>query len=240
MIGVGSTAGRFFLGSIADRVGRDAFLIAMYLGMAASLAIWAFAGAFWSLTVFALLFGVFYGGWVAILPAVVTDHFGGRNVGGIIGILYTSVAFGTLLGPSAAGFAFDINHSYARSDCDQRSRQPRRRPRRDRHDAHGLADRLSHAALIPMTVGDSTCYVRGSPPRPVRASVITRFAMTNAWSYRRADRDDIVELAAWSVPARSGSGRTSMTRARSSWCCRGRAPFASTVRPSRCLPDMPR
>lgn len=55
---------------------------------------------------------MFYGGWVAILPAVVTDHFGGRNVGGIIGILYTSVAFGTLLGPSAAGFAFDVSHSY--------------------------------------------------------------------------------------------------------------------------------
>ncbi|MFB9265296.1 MFS transporter [Bradyrhizobium erythrophlei] len=111
-IGVGSTAGRFFLGGIADRVGRDAFLIAMYVGMAASLAIWAVAGGFWPLVGFALLFGVFYGGWVAILPAVVTDHFGGRNVGGIIGILYTSVAIGTLLGPSAAGFAFDISHSY--------------------------------------------------------------------------------------------------------------------------------
>ena len=112
MIGVGSTAGRFFRGGIADRVGRDAVLGAMYLGMAVSLAIWAIADTFWSLTVFALLFGVFYGGWVAILPAVVTDHFGGRNVGGIIGILYTSVAFGTLLGPSAAGFAFDVSHSY--------------------------------------------------------------------------------------------------------------------------------
>lgn len=112
MIGVGSTAGRFFLGSIADRIGRDTFLSAMYLGMAVSLAIWAVAGGFWSLTVFALLFGVFYGGWVAILPAVVTDHFGGRNVGGIIGILYTSVAIGTLFGPSAAGFAYDVGHSY--------------------------------------------------------------------------------------------------------------------------------
>jgi hypothetical protein len=40
------------------------------------------------------------------------DLFGGRNVSGIIGILYTSVAFGTLIGPSAAGFAFDLNHSY--------------------------------------------------------------------------------------------------------------------------------
>jgi MFS transporter, OFA family, oxalate/formate antiporter len=27
-------------------------------------------------------------------------------------ILYTSVAFGTLVGPSAAGFAFDVSHSY--------------------------------------------------------------------------------------------------------------------------------
>jgi hypothetical protein len=40
------------------------------------------------------------------------DHFGGRNVSGIIGILYTSVAFGTLIGPTAAGFAFDVSHSY--------------------------------------------------------------------------------------------------------------------------------
>ena len=55
---------------------------------------------------------MFYGGWVAVLPAVVMDYFGGRNVCGIIGILYTSVAFGTLIGPSAAGFAFDLSHSY--------------------------------------------------------------------------------------------------------------------------------
>ena len=65
-----------------------------------------------TLAAFALVFGVFYGGWVAVLPAVVMDRFGGRNVSGIIGILYTSVAFGTLIGPSAAGFAFDLSHSY--------------------------------------------------------------------------------------------------------------------------------
>jgi MFS family permease len=59
-----------------------------------------------------LVYGVFYGGWVAILPAIVMDYFGGRNVSGIIGVLYTSVAFGTLIGPSAAGFAFDLSHSY--------------------------------------------------------------------------------------------------------------------------------
>ena len=47
-----------------------------------------------------------------MLPTVVMDYFGGRNVSGIIGILYTSVALGTLIGPSAAGFAFDLSRSY--------------------------------------------------------------------------------------------------------------------------------
>jgi MFS family permease len=112
VIGIGSTAGRFFLGAIADRMGRERSLLMMFIGMAASLAIWALSANVWSLALFAFVYGVFYGGWVAVLPAVVTDYFGGRNVSGIIGVLYTSVAFGTLIGPSAAGFAFDLSHSY--------------------------------------------------------------------------------------------------------------------------------
>ena len=112
VIGVGSTAGRFFLGGLADRMGRQFSLLLMFAGMAFALAIWAFSSQFWSLAAFAFVYGVFYGGWVAVLPAVVMDYFGGRNVSGLIGILYTSVAFGTLIGPSAAGFAFDFSHSY--------------------------------------------------------------------------------------------------------------------------------
>ncbi len=111
-IGIGSTLGRFFLGGLADRIGRQSFLLMMFIGMALALAIWVFATSFWPLAFFALLFGLFYGGWVAILPSVVMDHFGGRNVSGIIGILYTSVAIGTLVGPSATGFIFDMSDSY--------------------------------------------------------------------------------------------------------------------------------
>jgi MFS family permease len=112
VIGVGSTAGRFFLGGLADRMGRELSLLAMFVGMALALAMWAISTTVWPLVAFALVYGVFYGGWVAVLPAVVMDYFGGRNVSGLIGILYTSVAFGTLVGPSAAGFAFDFSHSY--------------------------------------------------------------------------------------------------------------------------------
>jgi MFS family permease len=111
-IGVGSTVGRFFLGGLADRLGRRLSLLAMFVGMAASLLIWAVSTTFWPLAAFAFVFGVAYGGWVALLPSVVMDYFGGRNVSGIIGVLYTSAGIGTLIGPSAAGFAFDISHSY--------------------------------------------------------------------------------------------------------------------------------
>jgi MFS family permease len=112
VIGVGSTAGRFFLGGLADRIGRGPSLLLMFVGMAFALMIWGISSEFWSLAVFAFAFGICYGGWVAVMPALVMDYFGGRNVSGIIGILYTSVAFGTLMGPSAAGFVFDANHSY--------------------------------------------------------------------------------------------------------------------------------
>jgi MFS transporter, OFA family, oxalate/formate antiporter len=111
-IGVGSTAGRFLLGDLADRLGRAFSFLIMFVGMGLSFAIWLFATSFWPLAVFALVFGVFYGGFVALAPAVVIDYFGAQNASTIIGILYTSVAFGTLIGPSAAGYAFDLSHSY--------------------------------------------------------------------------------------------------------------------------------
>jgi MFS family permease len=111
-IGVGSTAGRFALGGLADRWGRELTLVLMFAGMALVLMCWILATAYWGMTVVALAYGVVYGGFVAVLPALVMDYFGGRNVSSIIGILYTSVALGTLIGPSAAGFAFDLSHSY--------------------------------------------------------------------------------------------------------------------------------
>jgi MFS family permease len=112
MIGLGSTAGRFILGGVADRLGRPLSFLAMFLGMALAFGIWAFATQLWALAVFAGLFGLFYGGFVALAPAVISDYFGGRNAGSLIGILYTSVAIGTLIGPGAAGYAFDLTHSY--------------------------------------------------------------------------------------------------------------------------------
>ena len=112
VIGVGSTAGRFLLGGLADRMGRRRALLMGFIGMGLALLIWAASTSFVALATFAFVYGVFYGGWVAVMPAVVMDSFGARHVSGIIGALYTSVALGTLIGPTAAGYAFDATGSY--------------------------------------------------------------------------------------------------------------------------------
>jgi MFS family permease len=112
LIGIGSTAGRFLIGGLADRFGRRQSLTGMYAGLAVMFAWWLVAGNVWQLAVFTLLFGACYGGFVALMPAVTADYFSGSNIIGIIGALYTSVAVGNLIGPTLAGFLYDLQQSY--------------------------------------------------------------------------------------------------------------------------------
>ena len=112
LIGLGSLLGRFVIGPFADRLGRRSSLAAMYAGLGAMLLVWWGASAYWLLALFALLFGAFYGGSVALLPTIVMDLYGARAVSGIIGFLYTGAGVGTLLGPWLAGAAFDAFGSY--------------------------------------------------------------------------------------------------------------------------------
>ncbi len=85
MIGIGSLVGRFVIGALADRLGRGRTLVLMLISMAASYLLWLSAGAYPALVLFALWFGVSYGGIVSLLPALCMDLFGGRAVAGIIG-----------------------------------------------------------------------------------------------------------------------------------------------------------
>jgi MFS family permease len=112
LIGLGSLLGRFTVGPFADRLGRERSLAAMYAGLGAMLLVWWMASAYWLLALFAVLFGVFYGAYVALLPTIVMELYGARSVSGIIGLLYTGAGAGTLLGPWLAGAAYDALRSY--------------------------------------------------------------------------------------------------------------------------------
>jgi MFS transporter, OFA family, oxalate/formate antiporter len=112
LIGVGSLVGRFTIGAPADRIGRLPALCLMYAGLGIMFFLWAVASAYWMLVAFAIVFGVCYGAYVALLPTIVMDLYGPRSVSGIIGCLYTGCGLGTLVGPWLAGVAYDAVGSY--------------------------------------------------------------------------------------------------------------------------------
>jgi MFS transporter, OFA family, oxalate/formate antiporter len=112
LIGLGSLLGRFTIGGPADRLGRMPSLAAMYAGLGVMFLLWWVASAYWVLALFAIVFGVCYGAYVALLPTIVMDLYGPRSVSGIIGCLYTGCGVGTLLGPWLAGVAYDSLGSY--------------------------------------------------------------------------------------------------------------------------------
>ncbi len=112
LIGIGSLVGRFAISALADRVGRTLTLTLMQVSMATTYLLWIGSGGYPALAVFALWFGLSYGGIVSLMPAICMDLFGARAVAGIIGTLYTGAAVGNLLGPVAAGAVFDRMGSY--------------------------------------------------------------------------------------------------------------------------------
>ena len=112
LLGVGSTVGRFLFASITNWLGRRVSFGMMYIGAGVMLVMWSMSTSAPALVVFALVFGAFYGGFVAIAPSLAADYFGGRALGSIIGALYSGVGFGALLGSPVAGYAYDFFGSY--------------------------------------------------------------------------------------------------------------------------------
>ncbi len=112
LLGVGSTVGRFLFASVTTWLGRRLSFAMMYVGAGLLLVMWSVSTSGPALIVFALVFGAFYGGFVAIAPSLAADYFGPKALGSVIGALYSGVAFGALLGSPVAGYAFDFFGSY--------------------------------------------------------------------------------------------------------------------------------
>ncbi|HWS74513.1 MAG TPA: MCT family MFS transporter [Quisquiliibacterium sp.] len=112
LIGIGSLVGRFAIGWLADRIGRLRTLVLMTALMGACYLFWYLAPGYALLAVFAVCFGLCYGGIVSLLPPICMDLFGGRSLSAVIGVLYSGAALGNLLGPVAAGAVFDRTGSY--------------------------------------------------------------------------------------------------------------------------------
>ena len=111
-IGAASIVGKVVLGSAADRIGgRQVFIICFTL-MSASLLWLVPSSEVWMLYLFAVVFGLAYGGMGAVGSPLAAGLFGVRSLGLIFGVLSTGLMGGCALGPIVAGYLFDITGSY--------------------------------------------------------------------------------------------------------------------------------
>lgn len=104
VIGAASVVGRLALAHVADRIGALRVYRGCFLAIGVSFAPWLWPDApYAALLGHAVVFGVGYGGFIALLPGIVAERWGLQRLGGLLGVLYTSHAVGAGAGPLAAG-----------------------------------------------------------------------------------------------------------------------------------------
>ena len=102
LIGAASIVGRLALGVVAARTGVLRAYQGCYAVMTGSFLLWLGSPGYGRLALLALLLGLGYGGFVALGPPLMAELFGVRGLGGLLGVLYTSAALGSAVGPPAA------------------------------------------------------------------------------------------------------------------------------------------
>ena len=112
IIGAASVVGRLALGALAARAGVLRTYQGCFLLMTGSFALWLGSPSYARLVVFAVLLGVGYGGFVALGPPLVAEVFGLQGLGGLLGVLYTSSAVGSAIGPPLAGVLIGSGDGY--------------------------------------------------------------------------------------------------------------------------------
>ena len=122
VVGASSIAGKIGGGWLSDRMEREfvylggiAIMLAAVAALAAlggPLTAGAAAPSAWAIYGYAVLLGVGYSATASIIPAMVSDRFGGRHFGAIVGVGLMGSAVGAALGPWLAGYLFDRTGSY--------------------------------------------------------------------------------------------------------------------------------
>jgi MFS family permease len=113
LMGAASIPGRLALAAIGPRWGAQRMYRACFGLVPLSLLIWLLADGrpAW-LAAFAALFGVAYGGWIALSPVVVDRLYGSAGLGRVLGLLYTSAALGVLAWPPLTGLLIDLTDAF--------------------------------------------------------------------------------------------------------------------------------
>ncbi len=113
LIGGSNIAGRLLMGKVSDSIGRKVTAIACALLVAGAMIWLMWAQDLWMLYLFGVVFGFSFGGFDPSIAALISEIFGLRSLGVIMGTLNIAWAVGAAIGPVVGGLAFDFNSSYS-------------------------------------------------------------------------------------------------------------------------------
>ena len=111
-IGAISIFGRLVLGSMSDRIGCTRSLTICCVTFVLSFILLLISGSFWTLTLFAAIYGIAHGGFAAVLSPLVGELFGLRSHGVILGFVIFISTVGGAVSQILAGYIFDTTGSY--------------------------------------------------------------------------------------------------------------------------------
>jgi len=115
VVGLASVLGKTGGGWLSDRVERELVFVCGIAILVASFGVLALQGSVPSaigVYLYAIMLGIGYSATASLVPAMMSDRFGGVHFGSIIGIGLFGSAAGSATGPWLAGFIFDRTGSY--------------------------------------------------------------------------------------------------------------------------------
>jgi MFS family permease len=112
VINVASIVGAFGTGNFSDRIGsRLSMVIALAIISTAALLLLE-ANELRTFYLFAILFGIGFGGTATLRSTMIAESFGLRSHGVITGALYFVSSIGGTISPLVAGYIFDVSGQY--------------------------------------------------------------------------------------------------------------------------------
>ena len=112
LVGLFSIVGKLGGGLWGDRIGPQRAFFVMMLVQAGALFWLLIASSTWMFFLFAIVFGISYGGWVPQVPNLMAKIFGLRHMATLYGALWMTGGMGGAVGPVLGGYIFDVTESY--------------------------------------------------------------------------------------------------------------------------------
>jgi sugar phosphate permease len=108
-----SIAGRLLMGWLADRFPKKYVMLLIYTLVSAAIPLLYFVSAPGVIYVFAVAFGIAFGGDYMIIPLMAAELFGLKVMGRVMGIILTADGVAEALAPMLVGYLHDRSKNYA-------------------------------------------------------------------------------------------------------------------------------